>query len=69
MTGAKRLLQLYTVELQRLLAARGYCSRLEYTGSVYEGVKVARSDADSDLEFDIMIILPRESQKYLQVGL
>jgi len=67
MTEAKRLLELYKGELHRLLAARGFCSRLECTGSVYEGVKVGRSDADSDLEFDIMVILPRESQHDLEV--
>jgi len=57
MTDAKRLHRLYTDELQRRLAAYGFCSRLEYTGSAYEGVKVGRSDVDSDLEFDIMVIL------------
>jgi len=57
MPKAKRLHQLYTEELQRRLAARGVCSRLEYTGSAYEGVKVRRNDDDSDLEFDIMVIL------------
>jgi len=57
MTDAKRLHQLYTEELQRRLAARGVCSRLEYTGSAYEGVKVRRNVDDSDLEFDIMVIL------------
>jgi len=57
MTEAKRLHRLYTDELQRQLAAHGVCSRLEYTGSAYEGVKVRRTDADSDLEFDIMVIL------------
>jgi len=61
MTGAKRLHRLYTDELQRRLATRGFCSRLEYTGSVYEGVKVRRNSNDSDLEFDIMVILPRET--------
>jgi len=57
MAAAKRLHQLYTDELQRLLAELAYCSRLEYTGSAYEGVKVRRNDDDSDLEFDIMVIL------------
>jgi len=57
MKDAKRLHQLYTDELQRLLAARGVCWRLEYTGSAYEGVKVQRNEDDSDLEFDIMVIL------------
>jgi len=57
MTEARRLHQLYIDELQRRLATRGVCSRLEYTGSAYEGVKVRRTDDDSDLEFDIMVIL------------
>jgi len=57
MKGAKRLHQLYTDELQRRLQDRGVCRRLEYTGSAYEGVKVQRTDDDSDLEFDIMVIL------------
>jgi len=57
MKEAKRLHQLYTEELQRRLAARGVCQRLEYTGSAYEGVKVRRNDDDCDLEFDIMVIL------------
>jgi len=57
MTDAKRLHRLYTDELQRRLAANGFCSRLEYTGSAYEGVKVRRSEDNSDLEFDIMVIL------------
>lgn len=57
MTEAKRLHQLYIEELRRRLADGGVCSRLEYTGSAYEGVKVRRKDNDSDLEFDIMVIL------------
>ena len=70
MRGAKRLFKLYADELQRLLAARGFCSRFEHTGSVYEGVKVARSETDSDLEFDVMVILPvpRESNNDLLVS-
>ena len=67
MIEAKRLLELYKGELQRLLTERGLCSRLECIGSVYEGVKVGRSDTDSDLEFDVMVILPRESQHDLEV--
>ena len=61
MKGAKRLHQVYTDELQRVLQAQGFCSRLEYTGSAYEGVKVRRSDTDSDMEFDIMVILRCET--------
>jgi len=61
MVDAKRLHRLYTDELQRRLATHGFCSRLEYTGSAYEGVKVRRSDTDSDIEFDIMVILRCET--------
>ena len=57
MVGAKRLYRLYTDVIERRLRKQGVCSRFEYTGSVYEGVKVRRSDSDSDIEFDIMIIL------------
>jgi len=57
MADAKRLHQLYMEEIRRVLVKRGVCSRLEYTGSAYEGTKVRRSDADRDLEFDIMVIL------------
>ena len=57
MTGVKKLHHLFIDELESRLRAHGVCLRLEYTGSSYEGVKVRRSDADSDLEFDIMVIL------------
>jgi len=57
MTGIKKLHHLFIDELESRLRARGVCLRLEYTGSSYEGAKVRRSDADSDLEFDIMFIL------------
>ena len=57
MTNAKRLHQLYMEELQRKLVERGVCSRVEYTGSTYEGTKVRRSDTDMDFEFDVMVIL------------
>jgi len=67
MKGAKRLHQLYTDEILRRLQDRGVCERLEYTGSAYDGVKVRRNDNDSDLEFDIMVILRCETD--LQVGL
>ena len=43
------------------VVTHGFCSRLEYTGSAYEGVKVRRSDTDSDIEFDIMVILRCET--------
>ena len=57
MKDAKRLHQLYTDKLRDRLVAHGICSSLEYTGSAYDGVKVRRNDNDSDLEFDIMVIL------------
>jgi len=54
MTEARKLLELYACELRNRLK---FCSRLEYTGSSYDGLKVRRNDEDSDLEFDIMVIL------------
>jgi len=68
---AKRLHHLYTEKLREQLVARGICSRLEYTGSAYEGVKVRRNDNDSDLEFDIMVILQPVNglQVYVKVDL
>ena len=50
----------YTKELEGALKAAGICSRLEYTGSAYEGVKV-----NNDLEFDFMVIL--EGGRQLEV--
>jgi len=57
MKDAKRLHELFKGELRRVLAERGFCSRLEHAGSSYEGTKVRRSDADKDLEFDVIVIL------------
>ena len=64
MTDAKGLHQLYMEELQRKLVegiqprvGQPVCSRVEYTGSSYEGTKVSRSDTDMDFEFDVMVIL------------
>jgi len=67
MAEATRYHHLYINELQRHLANRGVCWRLEFAGSAYEGVKVRRNDKDSDIEFDIMIILqcPSDLQVYL----
>jgi len=62
MTEAKRLHQLYTEKLQSRLAESGVCSRFEYTGSTYDGVKVRRNVDNSDLEFDIMVILPSATE-------
>ena len=41
----------YTDYLADNLRGMGLCSRVEYTGSAYEGVKVS-----NDIEFDIMVI-------------
>ena len=57
MTDAKQLHEVFKGELRRVLAERGFCSRLEHAGSSYEGTKVRRSDADRDLEFDVIVIL------------
>jgi len=48
---AKQRHTLYTDQVARELRAQGKCSRIEYTGSSYEGVKVS-----NDIEFDIMVI-------------
>ena len=64
---ANRLHQLYVDEIRRRLVDRDVCSRLEYKGSAYEGVKVPRSDNDSDIEFDIMVILRRETDLQVSV--
>jgi len=56
-SDAKRLHELYTNAIRDTLKKKRVCSRFEYTGSSYDGVKVRRSDDDSDLEFDIMVIL------------
>jgi len=57
----KQLHELFTKEIRNRLQDRDICWRLEYAGSAYEGVKVRpwvrRYDNDSDLEFDVMVIL------------
>ena len=40
-----------------MLRMKNVAVHLEYTGSSYEGVKVAKSPEDDDLEFDVMVIL------------
>jgi len=62
MALARKLHTLYTDELRRNLAEQDLCLKLEYTGSAYEGVKVRRDDYDSDLEFDIMVILKCDTE-------
>ena len=44
-------------EIEQKLREANICSRIEYTGSSYEGVKVSKSSTDDDLEFDVMIIM------------
>jgi len=62
MTLARKLHTLDAVELRDQLSEDGFCLRLEYTWSAYEGVKVRRDDFDSDLEFDIMVILKCDTE-------
>ena len=58
MTEAKKVHTLYTNTFQQHLQKGELCSRLEYTGSAYEGVKVdAKANGSSDLEFDVMVIM------------
>ena len=65
MTDAKQLHELFKGELRRVLAEpeHDFCSRLEHAGSSYEGTKVRRSDADRDLEFDVIVILRDEADQ------
>lgn len=44
-------------ELEKQMRLLGMLVRLEYTGSSYEGTKVARSPDNYDLEFDVMLII------------
>jgi hypothetical protein len=48
-------------EIELYLRSKDICSRVEYTGSSYEGVKVAKNAEDDDLEFDVMIIMVRKT--------
>jgi len=58
MKDAKLMHGVIIDELMRKLKEKPLrCSRLEYTGSAYEGVKVSKSKDDDDLEFDIMVII------------
>jgi len=54
---ARRLHHQFMSEVERQLREANICSRIEYTGSSYEGVKVAKSSTDDDLEFDVMIVM------------
>ena len=53
---ARSTLTRYTDYLASKLRERGLCSRVEYTGSAYDGVKVS-----NDIEFDIMVIKTGET--------
>lgn len=47
----------YMDRIENELRKLGICVRIEYTGSTYEGTKVAKSQQDYDLEFDVMVIV------------
>lgn len=57
MTAAKQSLERYKNIIERELRAQDICKRLDYTGSSYERVKVNKSRADEDLEFDIQVTM------------
>jgi len=57
MREAKAVHEKFTNILQTALRAMDICHRLEYKGSSYEGIKVKKSPTDSDLEFDISVIM------------
>jgi len=46
-----------TKEIETVLRDEGICQKMEYTGSSYEGVKVAKSADNKDIEFDVMVIM------------
>ena len=48
---------MFMSEIERKLREANICSRIEYTGSSYDGIKVSKSSTDDDLEFDVMIIM------------
>jgi hypothetical protein len=52
---AKGIHTRYMREIEVFLRREGCCSRIEYTGSTYEGVKVPKEG--DDLEFDIMVVM------------
>lgn len=47
----------YMDRIENELRKQGICVRIEYTGSTYEGTKVAKSQQNYDLEFDVMVIV------------
>lgn len=52
---AKTVLNGYMREIEAFLRPEGCCTRIEYTGSSYEGVKVSKDG--EELEFDVMVIM------------
>lgn len=58
---AKRRFTVYTDYLATNLRAQGMCSRIGYTGSVYQGVAVPSHNID----FDIVVIQPRDVSRHL----
>ena len=58
MTKAKETHTKYINVIESKLKELGRCTRIEYTGSSYEGVKVS-----NDLEFDILVIIPLKASE------
>ena len=58
---AKKRFKVYTNYLEDNLRAQGMCSRIEYTGSVYQGVVVPYTNMD----FDIVVIQPPDISRNL----
>jgi len=54
---ARKMHHSYLGEIEQCLRTKKSCSRVEYTGSTYEGTKVAKNPTDDDLEFDVMIVM------------
>ena len=58
---AKKRFTVYTNYLATKLRAQGMCSRIGYTGSVYQGVVVPYHSMD----FDIVVIQPQDISRHL----
>lgn len=56
---AKQVLNQYLAVIRTEMDRQGVflCTRYEFRGSGYEGVKVAKNGSDQDLEFDIMFVI------------
>ena len=61
MKEAKRMHTAIITELQKKLKDVRACSKLEYVGSAYEGVRVGRETdgKQDDIEFDIMVFMEK----------